>query len=351
MKKALQIPLVVIIIYLSGHQNSLIAQDPQFTQYYAAPLYLNPAFTGTTGQHRASINYRNHWSSLPRAFSTYAFAYDYNLPSSNSSLGIIFSADRAGTANMSSTNVGAIYSYTIPLTDKLRAVPAMQLGYFSRSMDFSKLVFGDQLAFGNPNAPTTDPDVRNLDNRNNFDFGSGLLIYNNSFWAGFAFHHINQPNQSVLGGESELPMRMTVHAGWKIRLKQGPLKSGAKSSINPSFNFRRQGRFDQLDLGFNYYFRMIMLGLWYRGIPLQQDMPRTINHDALVVSFGLSMNNLNFGYSYDMTVSKLGPAASGGSHEISLVLQMQFAKRPDKVSRKNKYNPCPAFMPNYLWKP
>lgn len=352
MKKAiLTKTFTLFILLVFGLQPEVNAQDPQFTQYYAAPLYLNPAFTGTTGQHRASVNYRNHWSSLPRAFVTYAFAYDYNLPSSNSSVGVIFSTDRAGTANLSSTNVGAIYSYTIPLNDKIRAVPALQVGYLSQSMDFSKLVFGDQLAFGNPDAPTTDPDVRNLNSRNRFDFGSGLLVYNNTFWAGFALHHINQPNRSVLEGESELPMRMTVHAGWKIRLKQGPLKSGIESSINPSFNFRRQGRFDQLDLGFNYYYRMLMLGLWYRGIPLQQDMPRTINHDALAVSFGLSMHNLNFGYSYDMTVSKLGPASSGGSHEVSLVLQMQFSKRPGKVSRKDKYNPCPAFMPNYLWKP
>lgn len=351
MKKALLRTLFCITGLLSVFVAETRAQDPQFTQYYSAPLYLNPAFAGTTGQHRASVNYRNHWSSLPKAFVTYAFAYDYNLPSSNSNVGVIFSTDRAGTANLSSTNVGAIYSYTIPLTSKLRAVPAFQIGYLSQSMDFSKLVFGDQLAFGNPDAPSTDPELRNLDNNNRFDFGSGLIIYNNSFWAGMAIHHINQPNQSVLDRESKLPMRFTVHAGWKIRLKQGPMKSGIESSINPSFNFRKQGEFDQLDVGFNYYYRMLMLGLWYRGIPLQQDMPRTINHDALAVSFGLSMNNLNFGYSYDMTVSKLGPASSGGAHEISLVLQMQFAKHPGKVSRKDKYNPCPAFMPNYLWKP
>jgi type IX secretion system PorP/SprF family membrane protein len=218
-------------------------------------------------------------------------------------------------------------------------------------MDFSKLVFGDQLAFGNASAPTTDPDARNLETSNHFDFSSGLVIYDKNFWAGFALHHINQPNQSVLDGESRLPMRMTFHAGYKIPIKQGPMRAGVESSINPSFNYRRQGRFDQLDVGFNYFYRMLMLGLWYRGIPLQQDMPRTINHDALAVSFGLSMNNLNFGYSYDMTVSKLGPASSGGSHEISLVMQLQVAKHPGKVSRKDKYNPCPAFMPRYLWKP
>ncbi|MFP4089784.1 MAG: type IX secretion system membrane protein PorP/SprF [Cyclobacteriaceae bacterium] len=346
MKKLLLMGLWVLL-----GVGELVAQDPQFTQYYSAPLYLNPAFTGTTGQHRASVNYRNHWSSLPKAFVTYAFAYDYNLPASNSNVGVIFTRDQAGTASLSSTSVGAIYSYSIPLSDGLRAMPALQVGFVSQSMDFSKLVFGDQLAFGNPNAPTSDPDVRNLDNNNHFDFGSGLIVYDKNFWAGIALHHINQPNQSALGDVSRLPMRLTMHAGYKIPIKQGPMRSGIESSINPSFNYRKQGRFDQLDVGFNYFYRMLMLGLWYRGIPLQQDMPRTINHDALAVSFGLSMNNLNFGYSYDMTVSKLGSASSGGSHEISLVMQLQVAKHPGKVSRKDKYNPCPAFMPKYLWRP
>lgn len=351
MKKGLLKKIIYVFLLFCAFCQESHAQDPQFTQYYAAPLYLNPAFAGTTGQHRASVNYRNHWSSLPRAFVTYAFAYDYNLPASNSNVGFIVSTDRAGTANLSSTNIGAIYSYTIPLNDKLRIVPAFQVGYTSQSMDFSKLIFGDQLAFGNPDAPSTDPDVRNLTNNNHFDFGSGLIVYGSRFWAGFALHHLNQPNQSSLDSESRLPMRATLHGGLKIPLKQGPMKSGIESSINPSFNFRKQGRFDQLDLGFNYYYRMLMLGLWYKGIPLQQDMPRTINHDALAVSFGLSFSNMNFGYSYDMTVSKLGPASSGGSHEISLIMELQVSKRPGKVSRKDKYNPCPAFMPNYLWKP
>ncbi|MFM8742085.1 MAG: type IX secretion system membrane protein PorP/SprF, partial [Cytophagales bacterium] len=37
---------------------SVDAQDPQFSQFYAAPLYLNPAFAGSTNQNRVGINYR-----------------------------------------------------------------------------------------------------------------------------------------------------------------------------------------------------------------------------------------------------------------------------------------------------
>lgn len=326
-------------------------QDPGFTQYYAAPLYLNPAFAGTTNQHRAAANYRSHWASLPKAYVTYAFSYDYNIKNSNSNLGFMASADRAGTAGLKTTTVSGIYSYSIPLTDGIRIMPALQVGYVNQSLDYTKLVFGDQLHFGNSNAASADPSLRKLSNVNYFDFSSGIILYDKRLWAGLSMHHLNRPNQSFLEGESVLPIRLSLHAGMKIPMNLGPLKSGISSSLNPSFNYHQQGKFNQLDMGVNYYYRMLMLGIWYKGIPLQQDMPKTINHDALAVTFGLSMNKLSFGYSYDMTVSRLSPASTGGSHEISLVLQFETNKRPGKVSRKSKSNPCPAFMPNHLWKP
>lgn len=342
---------LLILFFLCLQCTWSFAQDPSFTQYYSAPLYLNPAFAGTTNQHRAAVNYRNHWASLPRAFVTYAFTYDYNIKRSNSNIGVLFSTDRAGSASLQSTTVAGIYSYSIPLTDGIRVTPALQIGYVTQSLDFSKLVFGDQLQFGNPDAPSSDPSLRNLGSVNHFDFSSGIVIYDRRMWAGLSIHHLNRPNQSMLEEESVLPMRISAHAGYKIPLKLGPMKSGISSSLNPSFNYRHQGKFNQLDVGVNYYYRMLMLGVWYKGLPLQQDMPKTINHDALAISFGMSMHNLIFGYSYDMTVSKLNPVSTGGSHEVALILQFETSRRPGKVSRKDKYNPCPAFMPNYLWKP
>ena len=341
--------LLVFICLASAHSSR--AQDPQFTQFYSAPLYLNPAFAGTTQQHRAAVNYRNHWASLPKAFVTYAFSYDYNLKGSNSNLGLLATTDRAGTANLRSTSISAIYSYAIPLSDGFRAVPALQVGYVSQSIDYSKLVFNDQLAFGNPDAPSTDPALRNLRGVNHFDYSTGLVVYSKRLWSGIALHHLNRPNQSVLGEESQLPVRFSLHGGYKIPFKFGPTQRGIKSSLNPMFQYRQQGKFNQLDVGASYFYQMLMLGVWYKGLPIQQDQPRTLNHDALAMAFGLTLNGFSFGYSYDLTVSKLGPVSTGGSHEVSLALQFETQKRPGKVPRKMKYNPCPAFMPNYLYKP
>ena len=65
------------------------SQDLHFSQYYSSPLYLNPAFTGAIPEYRAVVNYRIQWPSLPNAFNTYAFSFDYNPRKYNSNFGLL----------------------------------------------------------------------------------------------------------------------------------------------------------------------------------------------------------------------------------------------------------------------
>src|SRR5690349_11013028 len=93
------------------------AQDPQFSQYYQAPLYLNPGFTGITQQQRVVANHRIQWPSLPQAFSTYAFSYDIFVDELRSGFGVLVTTDKMGTAGWRTTTGGLLYSYKIKLTD------------------------------------------------------------------------------------------------------------------------------------------------------------------------------------------------------------------------------------------
>ena len=53
--------LAMILLLTAG---SAYAQDPEFTQFYANPLYLNPAFAGSSHCPRMNLNYRNQWPAL-----------------------------------------------------------------------------------------------------------------------------------------------------------------------------------------------------------------------------------------------------------------------------------------------
>src|ERR1044071_7690959 len=83
----------------------VFAQDPAFSQYYSAPLFLNPAFAGSTPSYRFISNYRNQWPGVGAGFKTAAFSFDMMLPELKSGVGLLFTSDQAGTASLKSNIV------------------------------------------------------------------------------------------------------------------------------------------------------------------------------------------------------------------------------------------------------
>lgn len=322
---------------------SVLAQDPQFSQYYAAPLYLNPAFTGTTLEQRFIANYRNQWPNAARGFVTYAFSYDCSLPQYNSGLGFLATVDQAGTAGLRSTQFNLLYSYKWRLSEKWVVSAGLNFGYAFRTVDMNRLLFGDQLMFdGTGNTPSDDPAMLNLNTARYFDFNAGGIIYNKNLWLGFSASHLNTPNQSLLDQEALIPIKTSIHGGVRIPLYNGPFERDNISVLSPSFVYKKQGRFDQLDLGLHFLYDPVMLGVWYRGIPVQQNVKDNLSQDAIVVVLGFHFQKLEIGYSYDFTVSELGPG-SGGSHEVAVKYLLDFALQ-GKTKKKEKFIPCPSFI-------
>ena len=56
---------------------SMKAQHYQFSQFYAAPTHLNPAFAGAHVCSRFTMNYRSQWAGIPGGFTTYQAAFDH----------------------------------------------------------------------------------------------------------------------------------------------------------------------------------------------------------------------------------------------------------------------------------
>jgi hypothetical protein len=101
-------------------------------------------------------------------------------------------------------------------------------------------------------------------------------------------------------------------------------------------NYKNQGSFDQLDIGAEFYFEPLIIGLWYRGLPTKYNLP---NSESLIGLLGVEFDSgLDFGYSYDFSISKLGQRVSGGAHEVS-VRYVFSTKDP----RKKYYPELPTF--------
>lgn len=332
-----QIAIIVIVVLSVGGVG--YAQDPQFSQYYQAPLYLNPGFTGITQQQRIAINHRLQWPNLPQAFATYSASYDIWVDELSSGFGILATTDKMGSAGWRTTTVGLNYSYKVRLNDKIVFSPGLYFGYGINGLDRSKLRLGDGLEF---NGVSLDPDLQRLGNQQYFDFGSGFLFYSKSLWVGASFSHMNQPNLSILNSTSRLPMKTTIHGGARIPLYNGPRTFNKVSYLTPSFIYRVQGPISQMDVGMNYHIDPVSIGIWYRGKPFQKNVIGTVNQDALIFNLGLYLKNLTIGYSYDFSVSGLS-TASGGAHEISMVYEFVAKPLHRGVKKRNRLIPCPTF--------
>ncbi len=308
----------------------LYAQDPQLTQFNHSPVYLNPAFTGTTEEFRFALVQRLQWQSLEAKNQTTTFSGEWNMDFLRSGFGLLITHDQAGAYRMNTTGIGGTYSFMVPIQDWILRL-GLQGTYFRKSLDFNNLVFVSEVF----DDQTGVSEIPWGTSHGFFDFSGGLLFHNERFWGGMSLHHISQPNQSILGVQSNLARRFSVHAGATLEIYTG----NGNVFMMPSFLYKRQGGVQQLDISsrFGFQHSPILLGISYRGIPFQKTYS-TLNQDAVAFMAGVLFEKFTFAYSYDLTVSGLAPY-SGGSHEIGLV--WEFAS--DAYYRRTRIK-CPAFF-------
>lgn len=311
------------------------AQDPQFSQFYAAPMYLNPAFTGNTVLGRISANYRHQWPSVSGAFVTQTVAYDHYLDDINSGLGLLVIKDQAGSGRLGITSFGGAYAYQVAISRKLSLGCGLGGAYVQRSASISQFRFSDQIVTGE----STSTDGVQNEKATYFDVNSGLVLYSSKYWIGVAGHHLNSPNESISGGTSPVPMKFSVHGG-RVFLIQEEEKNQPIRSLTVAMNYKTQGKFNQLDLGFYYNHHPMVIGVWYRGIPILKGRPGYANNDALIFMLGYQTKTFRIGYSYDLTVSRL-ITHTGGSHEVAIGYEFAPKKRKRRVRRT--MIPCAKF--------
>ena len=316
----------------------ILAQDQQFTQFYAVPNGLNPAFAGASVQSRLSMQYRNQWAAIPGGFQAGNCSYDQYISDIKSGVGLMFSYDRAGSGGLSTSALSVQYAYEAKIRRNWYFRPALQFGYGMKSINFEKLTFYDQMIReGNP----TSIEQGTVQPVSYFDMGAGLLTYGKKFWLGVSAYHNNTPNTSFYDNSVHIqPRRLSAHGGYRFRIKGRSLKK-IDHYLVAAMNYEAQKKFDHLDLGLYYEFNPMILGLWYRGLPVKSNQYGYMNHDAIALLVGFQSANYKFGYSYDITISRLGIANSAGSHELSLTYQ--WANRRNARSKRIRIVPCAKF--------
>lgn len=323
--------VVILFAILISIQSQ--AQDPEFTQFYANPIYLNPAMAGTHGCPRLNMNYRNQWPSLSGAFVTNSISYDQFVNTVQGGVAVLITNDMAGKNTLNWTTVNLAYSYHLQVNRKFTMLFGAQAGWNQKFLDWSKLSFGDQI---DPRRgfvyQTGDLPRGNLNGnwgtKGFFDASAGIVGYSKNFYVGFAAKHLNTPEESLIlnpQGDSRLPMRFTGHMGANIEFGKGSQYQNV-TAISPNVIYSYQDGFMQINIGTYIKYGAFTAGGWLRA------------RDAFILLIGIDTGSFKFGYSYDVTVSKL-TNASGGSHELSMGFNFS-CKSPVQKFRTIS---CPSF--------
>ncbi len=289
----------------------LHGQDPGFSQFYANPIYLNPAFTGTTELPRAVVNYRNQWPQKGATYTTYSLSYDQLSKKMNTGFGFQVYHDKELNNIINTTSAAFSYSYHLKFNHASFMTLGLQAGVVLKQFNVSSLIFPSEInqlsGVATGISAVEYSDEQKLYN----DFAVGAVGQHNDLFWGASVHHLNQPNESMIEGDlkGKLPMKVTIHAGTRSRKLHHGLLS-REFTLSPNVIYQQQGSFKQLNLGIYMIEKSFLFGGWYRN-------NIDIRPDALIALIGFAREKFQFGYSFDFTLSKLSNY-SHGSHEISL---------------------------------
>jgi type IX secretion system PorP/SprF family membrane protein len=313
----------------------LNAQDLHFSQYFNAPLLVNPANTGfePDADWRLGINYRNQWASLIsdpyKTMSVWGDAQLFNKRFENGWMGVggALLRDVAGTGGLTATRAfGSVaYHQLIGVASLLSA--GFQFGWVNKRIDFSKLTFDNQWngKFFDVTAPSGEQFA--YSSVGYFDLGAGLnyayfpssIAYLN---AGFSASHINRPSESFFsskGVDARLDIRYTVFLN-------GAFKLNDQWIINPNTYISKMGTAWETVLGINANYNLsgdgsiqVIGGMYYRA------------NDAVIPMVGYQWNDYKLTVSYDATSSALKTYdQTRGAYELSIVKSGLFSSSTGK---------------------
>lgn len=352
MVKILPQKLYKVIVLFTGAMllfvSDILSQDIQFSQFYNVPLYVSPAFAGSTHSTRASFHQRLQWPGVDAKYTTSVISLDHYVPHHKLGLGLMAIKDYQGSRTFSSTDIQAAASYEINLNQKVVFRPGVQVGIVSRYINYAELLFPSM--FDNK-GQVSGPDPADYGKQRKYfvDISSGGILFSKNAWLGFTAHHINTPNQSFYNGKfadpviSRLPLKYSFTGGYKILIgnnSRSYQEREMERSFTPTFHYKAQGKSDQLDIGVYFLYDYFVSGIWYRGIPIKKYDHRFQNNESIILFLGLKWESWRVGYSYDFVISKLASSRANGAHELNLTYIVHHRYKKKKPVRRM---PCPTF--------
>jgi type IX secretion system PorP/SprF family membrane protein len=331
---------IFLLFIFSLSISKLKAQDPHFSQFFASPLTLNPAFTGKfDGNLRIAGNYRNQWATISNAYKTTSISVDMPIMQNRIDQNDTWGVGAMAYSDQSANSAVKFNYFTLSTAfhkgldeDGFHQIGAAFQGTYSNMLiNVGSLKFEDQLTTSGFTGVTSENFGNSTLESRYFDLNAGLLYtgsssIDNNFYVGVSMYHINRPKQNFTeGAYFLLNPRTTIHAG-------GYFPVGENNTLHVSGLHSTQAKQNETLIGGTLQFNVgeqerptsFYAGSWIRL------------NDAIIPYIGLEYGDFRLGATYDVTISSLRPASqSRGGMELSLI----YTKKP----LESRGLPCPKF--------
>jgi len=312
--------IVLYIITFCAFNLELNAQNNlHYSQYYNAPMFLNPALTGQIGDDlfRLNAHTRQQWSGLSESggnlYLTSSGGLDFSLFNKHLGMGMYFMQDKAGDGIYNTLEIMPSMSYSFIIGDNALTFGS-QFMYSSSQLDFSKLDFGSGVE------PPYNPKSTYS------DFNAGVNYKHDLYYLvanlGFSASHLLKPYQqfskTVPGTRIPTMYKGYLNLDWDLtdRLKLLPGVFGVFQGGSSDFLVGSNISFKAIDGGTNG--NRVIGGLWFRT-------NNGTNLESVIPKFGVRMNKLQILASYDWNIAMSKSGSSNyfegltNTFEISII--------------------------------
>ena len=318
------------------------AQDIHLSQFWANPLYLNPAQAGMfDGDYRVAAAYRNQWRAVPVPYSTLSFCGDtrFNHVFSQQGtvgMGLVFNNDISGDSHYSINQAYIPLSYiqTFKGDTNLSISLGVSPGVSNIAFKTNKLTYDNQFDGDAYNASLPSGENYPLQSKTYFDIGTGLafqykLKAGGYISAGTSLSHLTRPNVSFFKSEG---VNLYAKSNTYVSLKY-PIKDLLFLHVDAMYE--KQGPFHETILAS----RIAYVLNKEDHVSVNAGLSARLG-DAFIVLLGMDYKSYRFGLAYDINTSNFTAATNKrGAIEVSL---LYIFKKPQLFTPKKRS--CPVYM-------
>ncbi|MDF9830093.1 type IX secretion system membrane protein PorP/SprF [Parabacteroides sp. PF5-6] len=296
----------IILLWMICVQTTWAQHDAQFSQYFNAMGYYNPAYAGNTEDLRFFGLYRQQWVGIDRAPQSIFAMVDmpFKIGNTNHGVGAVMLSETIGLFTF--THVSGQYAFKKKLWGGELSI-GIQAGIANIAFqgDSVRLLTMDGFSSGmlDEAIPLTQVDGMVM------DMNAGIFYTHPKFYAGFGVTHLMEPEiQFDENASYYIGRALNFTAGYNIQTRN-PLYE-----LQPSVFLKTDMNSFQADLTARViYNKMFNGGVSWRV------------NESVVFLLGASIGRFQVGYAYDFPYSPILKGSSG-SHELMVRFNIKLKK-------------------------